>query len=175
MFARIVACVDASPAGQHVLEVATEMATRFGCGLTLLTVLPWKGRESDPELERLLPMDAEGRPIHRVLEDGQSAARARGVSDCAIEYLRGNVVESVLRYLQESPPDLVVVGTRGLSRGSRMLLGSVSSSLVRDAPCPVLVVRHVVRGRRPTAIGDSAGSATTPTSEGRVSRAASVK
>jgi nucleotide-binding universal stress UspA family protein len=37
--------------------------------------------------------------------------------------------------------DLVVVGARGLGAFKRVLLGSVSTSVVRHAPCPVLVVR----------------------------------
>jgi nucleotide-binding universal stress UspA family protein len=147
MFARILACVDASPAGQQVGAAAIEMATRFGCRLTLLTVLPWTGKDVQPDLERLVPMDPEGRPIHRIMEDAQSEALKKGVSSVELVYLRGKVVESVLEHLEHAPPDLVVVGTRGLSRGSRLLLGSVSSRLVSEAPCPVLVIR-AVRGSR---------------------------
>jgi nucleotide-binding universal stress UspA family protein len=127
------------------------MAVRFGCALTLLTVLPWTERDAQPDLERLVPMDAEGRPIHRILEDAQADATLKGVPSTEIVYLRGNVVESILHRLEEAPPDLVVVGTRGLSRGSRLLLGSVSSRLVTEAPCPVLVVRTVrqAKGKSP--------------------------
>lgn len=164
MFARIVACIDASPTGVHVLEVATEMALRFRCALSLVTVLPWSQRGSDPELERLVPMDEQGRPVHQVLEDGAAKARAAGVPECGIVYLRGTVADAILDHLAASPPDLVVVGTRGLSRGSRLLLGSVSSRLVTEAPCPVLVVRHVRGARRPGAATGS--SARAPATEG---------
>jgi hypothetical protein len=37
--------------------------------------------------------------------------------------------------------DLVVVGTREHSGLERLLLGSVGASLIRNAPCPVLVCR----------------------------------
>ena len=148
MFARIAACVDGGPAGKHACSVATEMAARFHCALTLLTVLRSGEGESQTDLERLVPMDAESRSIHRFLEDARQAATERGIPKVEIVYLRGSVVDAILEYLRATPPDLVVVGTRGLSRRSRVLLGSVSSRLVSDAPCPVLVVRNVARRER---------------------------
>jgi nucleotide-binding universal stress UspA family protein len=146
MFARILGCVDPSPTGQHACLAAIEMAARFGCRLTLVTVLPGTGKDSQPDLERLVPMDSLDRPIPRIMEDAQAEAQRKGVPSTEVVYLRGKVVESVLEYVERAPPDLLVVGTRGLSRGSRLLLGSVSSRLVSEAPCPVLVVRSV-RGR----------------------------
>ena len=41
----------------------------------------------------------------------------------------------------ERKADLIVVGTRGLGGAKRLVLGSVSTRLVHDAPCSVLVVR----------------------------------
>jgi nucleotide-binding universal stress UspA family protein len=146
VFARIVACVDSSPDGQQACRAATEVAVRFAGRLTLLTVLPWSGKDAQPDLERLIPMDPTGRPIHRMLEDAQADALKKGVPSAEVVYLRGKVVESVLEYLGRSPPDLLVAGTRGLSRGTRLILGSVSSRLVAEAPCSVLVVRAPRRG-----------------------------
>jgi nucleotide-binding universal stress UspA family protein len=37
--------------------------------------------------------------------------------------------------------DLLIVGSRGLSAGRRLILGSVSDRVVHHAPCPVLVLR----------------------------------
>ena len=37
--------------------------------------------------------------------------------------------------------DLIVVGTHGRNRVERMVLGSVSDHVTRNAPCPVLIVR----------------------------------
>ena len=42
---------------------------------------------------------------------------------------------------EELDVSLVVMGSRGLSRLDRALMGSVSDSVVRHARCPVLVVR----------------------------------
>lgn len=148
MFARIVACVDGKPTGLHAGEVAIETAARFGSGLTFVTVLP---RSDSPEaegLERLIPANPQGKTIHHELEEIETRAKQRGIKSTEIVYLRGAPTEAILEYLASVPPDLVVVGTRGLSRGSRLLLGSVSSRLVADAPCPVMVVRNVARPKK---------------------------
>ena len=42
---------------------------------------------------------------------------------------------------EELGVDLIAMGGRGLGRVSRSLMGSVSDSLVRNAHCPVLIVR----------------------------------
>ncbi len=42
---------------------------------------------------------------------------------------------------EEIGAGLIVVGSRGLGAMRRVLMGSVSSSVVRHAHCPVLVVR----------------------------------
>ncbi|MCI4360112.1 MAG: universal stress protein, partial [Thermoplasmata archaeon] len=54
--------------------------------------------------------------------------------------LEGEVTDALVGYLEHHPQDLVVVGSRGLSRGRRLLLGSVSTELVQRLPAPVLVV-----------------------------------
>ena len=50
--------------------------------------------------------------------------------------------ENIVGLAEELGADLIVLGSRGLSGMKRLLMGSVSESVVRHAHCPVLVVRH---------------------------------
>jgi nucleotide-binding universal stress UspA family protein len=52
-----------------------------------------------------------------------------------------SVVAAIVNYADREKADLIVIGTRGRSGVSRMLLGSVASGVVTYAPCPVLVVK----------------------------------
>ena len=52
-----------------------------------------------------------------------------------------SVVATLVNYADQEKADLIVIGTRGRSGISKMLLGSVASGVVTYAPCPVLVVR----------------------------------
>lgn len=57
------------------------------------------------------------------------------------EVLFGSPESRIVETAEEMLPDLVVVGSHGYSRWERLLLGSVSDSVVHHAPCSVLVVR----------------------------------
>ncbi|MGD9851585.1 MAG: universal stress protein [Nitrospirales bacterium] len=50
--------------------------------------------------------------------------------------------EEILTAAQNYQVDLVILGTRGLSKIKRFLLGSTSEWVMRDAPCSVLLVRE---------------------------------
>jgi nucleotide-binding universal stress UspA family protein len=52
---------------------------------------------------------------------------------------RGDPVEKLLE-ASEVGVDLLVLGSRGFGPVMRLLIGSVSSRVIREAPCPVLVV-----------------------------------
>lgn len=60
----------------------------------------------------------------------------------AFSHLRsGSPVREICTLAHELHPSLIIAGTHGRSGVKRALLGSVAEGLVRDAPCPVLVVR----------------------------------
>lgn len=52
----------------------------------------------------------------------------------------GDPGEALVTTAAELPAAAIVVGSRGLGGVKRFLLGSVSSHVVKNAPCPVLVV-----------------------------------
>ena len=53
----------------------------------------------------------------------------------------GDVGGTVCRVAEELKVDVIVVGSHGRGAIERVLLGSVTSQIVRHAPCAVLVVR----------------------------------
>ena len=59
------------------------------------------------------------------------------------DVLFGSPDSRIVETAEEWHADLIVVGSHGYSRWERLLLGSVSDSVVHHAPCSVLVVRTV--------------------------------
>ncbi len=139
--ARILVGFDGSHHAHRACELAIEIAARFGSGLTLLNVRGPVDPEVDARLQELVPSAASGKTLTAALEELKERALAAGAARFETVNLVGDPLEELLAWLRQHPQDLVVVGSRGLSRGQRLLLGSLSSGLVNSAPCPVLVVR----------------------------------
>lgn len=58
-----------------------------------------------------------------------------------IEIVNGDPAEEINRLANIYQADLIVIGTRGLKGVKRIIEGSVSSQVVADAACSVLVVK----------------------------------
>lgn len=52
-----------------------------------------------------------------------------------------HVIDTIVKHVEADHADLLVVGSRALTKSERLYLGSVSESLLRHAPCSVLIVR----------------------------------
>lgn len=58
-----------------------------------------------------------------------------------IELVSGDPAEEIIRLANIHKADLIVIGSRGLTGMSRIVQGSVSSQVVEEAACSVLVVK----------------------------------
>ncbi len=94
---------------------------------------------STPEIEKNLRENAERileETCKKILEmtDGKQVAISN-------ELLVGSPESRIVETAEEMNADLIIVGSHGYNRWERLLLGSVSDSVVHHAPCSVLVVR----------------------------------
>ncbi len=67
--------------------------------------------------------------------------KAAGGTVAGTHLRMGAVPLEIVALAEELGADLIVMGSRGLGGLRRVLMGSVSDSVVRHAHCPVLVVR----------------------------------
>lgn len=94
------------------------------------------------------------------LEEAATIASDAGVKVTTASH-HGPAADVLVELADQGDADLIVIGSRGLSRAQRILIGSVSTRVAHHAPCDVLVVRGSCgpEGYRSIAIGTD-GSAT---------------
>ena len=109
------------------------------------------GRSSDAEITILsvVPPDARGsksgghvglRPhAHEDVARAHAYLRERGI-ESTMQMENGHPAGEIARVAEEGGYDLIVVGSRGRNAVGELLLGSVSHAVVKQAPCPVLVI-----------------------------------
>jgi nucleotide-binding universal stress UspA family protein len=70
------------------------------------------------------------------------AKRFEGINGTVETDLRsGHAADELIELASERRSELIVIGARGLTPSQRLLVGSVSMSVARHAPCSVLVTR----------------------------------
>jgi nucleotide-binding universal stress UspA family protein len=134
-----VAFID-TPDGHEAVRVAADLAARAHLPLTVYTVIAlhrnWLRPEAVEPDAAVVPEEitrAYREPLDRVVAAPPDGVRATG------QLLFGEVVDE-LSVAAERDVDLLVCGSRGYGPVRRVLLGTVSASLVRQASVPVLVV-----------------------------------
>lgn len=95
-----------------------------------------------PELRRRITEHA------RLVAAAARTVLLRRWADVEERVAEGDAREEIVRMADEWRAGLLVVGARGLTPLKRAVLGSVSTALLRYAPCPVLVVKGRREGLR---------------------------
>ncbi|OAI46797.1 hypothetical protein AYO44_10705 [Planctomycetaceae bacterium SCGC AG-212-F19] len=131
---------DYSELSQAALRIAVDLAHRMEAELVILHVvdslLPehisygeaTAQRQPETfqqhlwdELRRVLPGDPAVRVAHQLRE--------------------GEPATEIVREATERPCELIVLGSHGRTGLVRVLLGSIAEQVMRQAPCPVLIVK----------------------------------
>jgi nucleotide-binding universal stress UspA family protein len=125
----------------EALDYAVSLAKQFHAAVHLVHVYPPDEASSVPGAGHLLLQSAEA--IERLNEELTGIHRKHVPTfrpeNCYIR--RGKPYEEIVRLAREIDADLIALSTRGHSGLKHLLLGSTAERVVRNAPCPVLVVR----------------------------------
>lgn len=140
-FGPLLVPTDFSEGADQAVQAAAFLAGKLGVRLMVLhvmaEVLPPKG-EKDPKATRR----AAGR-LHRNAETRfQSLTETLGLNleQVDLSLVSGVDATEIVHRGKEIRAGFIVMGTRGLTGLPRILLGSVTDQVLRETPCPVLVV-----------------------------------
>jgi nucleotide-binding universal stress UspA family protein len=148
MSGAIVCGIDGSADSKAALAVAERYASRLNAKLVLAHVV----ESVAAPYAAIGPMGAGGfraGPLLPELEEEQVKAGERlvermafdaGLNDAERRVVFGHPAERLADLADDEEAELIVVGSRGRGAFKAAFLGSVSSSLVGVARCPVLIV-----------------------------------
>jgi nucleotide-binding universal stress UspA family protein len=150
-FKRILVPADGSKASLKALDYAAHLARLEGADAELLVihvledvkqggaiglqakygnvriVQGFKKVRRDAAMNWLAPIEAE--------------AKKKGIR-LKSDVLDGDSeVQVIVNYAKKNRVDLIVIGSRGISKLKRLLIGSVANAITIHAPCPVLLIR----------------------------------
>jgi nucleotide-binding universal stress UspA family protein len=133
----VLVATDFEAASDAALTYGRALARNFGASLHLLHVAEnqfLRPSPTDPSIIKAAYL--------RSLNDRLTIDDRGGLSARAILEVSDSPADAIVEYARGASIDLIVMGTRGRSTMSQLLMGSVAERVVRFAPCPVLTVRH---------------------------------
>lgn len=131
-FETVMLATDGTSTSDDATREAMRLALELGARLLVVSVVAADGRQREARQE----LEANG--LRLVVQ-----AREVGV-EASFLIWEGEPGESIVAAAEAEDADLIVMGTRGLGKMGRLILGSVSDAVIRQGRWPVVVVRPQV-------------------------------
>jgi len=145
MFENILVPLDGSRLAELALQPALDIAQKADSQITLLSIpihkhviLPGSAGYGLPVAEAAV--DRSFNEEEEYLAGVRDAHQDRQV-DFQLKIMEGDVAGIIVDTATVEGIDLIVMTTHGYSGFTRWMLGSVTERVLREAPCPVLVIR----------------------------------
>jgi nucleotide-binding universal stress UspA family protein len=140
LFGKIVLATDGSKNSTSAVTEALRIGKTSDSQVFVVSVIDSRALSSvSPEIQVAGSIDWMQTEAERIVNDVKKLGEGQNVQS-AILY--GDPVNEIIKFSQSRDADLIVVGTRGKTGIERLFLGSVAEGVVREAPCPVLVVKN---------------------------------
>lgn len=155
MYAHLLVALDGSAAAERVLPHAEALASAFHATITLVRATisaemiltetagggdTAVGQLAAPSVDPTPILDADRSSAVDYLGELASRLRARGLT-VNVEHPSGPATDVILERARALGADLILMTTHGRGGLGRMVFGSTADSVLRHAPCPVLLVR----------------------------------
>jgi nucleotide-binding universal stress UspA family protein len=140
--ARLLVPVDLSPRSCRAIRYAGAWAARLGAAVDLVFVLEpapfYSGLEYNPLAIDDAALVRQARDRLRKLAETQLPKEV----PTSVSVLHGRAAAQIVAVARQQKTDLIVICTHGYSGAQRVVMGSTTEEVIRQAPCPVLTLRH---------------------------------
>jgi nucleotide-binding universal stress UspA family protein len=146
-FSKILVPIDGSEMSMQAANLAIDVAEKYGAQIIIIHVVNIDQylqsigvyRLSYPDSIKKRIEDAKNEAAKWFNEIQRNAEQRKVPATFEVADTALSVVGAIVNYAEREKADLIVIGTRGRSGFTKLLLGSVASGVVTYAPCPVLV------------------------------------
>lgn len=139
MLNTVLVALDSSEHSDRVIQSLEELQLQPTTKIVLSHVVPTP--ELNEELVADRPQTGFEGPPYLQLEKQLQSYQAQLPGESNLEIVTGDPAEEIIRLANIYNADLIVIGSRGLTGVKRIIQGSVSSQVVENAHCSVLVVK----------------------------------
>jgi nucleotide-binding universal stress UspA family protein len=146
MFQRILLAWDGSPPAQRALDLAIDIARRYGAEIVAASVAH-SPAHAETEEDRVESVEAARRYLEQSFVRVRDRADRAGVAADHVIIEAEDPADSIVAYAHEHAFDLVVAGHhRGRRRPGRLIVHGLADRLVAHADLPVLIAADRGRG-----------------------------
>ena len=135
LISKILVAVDGSETSSKAAELAIDLAEKYGADLIALYIVA-------PNINFSQAFYFAQENGQKIVDEVKRKAFAKKLN-VQTEVLMdvGSVPKAIVEYAEKNNANLIVLGTRGISGITRMLVGSTASEVVKYSHCPVMVVK----------------------------------
>ncbi|SFR10545.1 universal stress protein [Desulfoscipio geothermicus] len=140
MYDKILVPIDGSESSMETAKHAAEFASKLGGAVTLFHVvspLPAAIQGTSHARKFLEEMLRHG---EEALKDAKKEIASFNLQ-VDLDMVVGGPAVEICQKAENEQYDLIIIGSKGLSKNRGFKMGSVSKRVVRHAHCPVLIVR----------------------------------
>jgi nucleotide-binding universal stress UspA family protein len=139
---KILLASDGSEDSELAARTAIDLSKRLDSQLHIVYVTPEHAyHHAYYDLRHREEVERFGREDRRMLDELADRVRETGGTLAETHLRVGDAAKEIVGAAEELGAGLIVVGSRDRGRMRRLVMGSVSDSVVRHAHCSVLVVR----------------------------------
>ena len=138
---KILVAYDGSSEAARAVETAADLAKSLKGSLGVINVY-WDTAQNkyEPELAATENISVMDEGSLRILDDIEPMLKEKGVEYELKSERNPNVPRTIMRVAETEGYGCIALGSRGLGGAKAWLLGSVSSRIISDSTCPVIVV-----------------------------------
>ncbi|EZQ06750.1 universal stress protein UspA [Candidatus Acidianus copahuensis] len=140
MFDVILVAYDGSENSKRALDLGIDLAKKYSAKLYVIEAVDVTVFENVGILPPLSAVEDMEKKAKKDIDQAIQLASNNGVQAKG-EVLEGEPSESILGYSKEVNASIIVIGSRGLSRFRKALLGSVSTRVLNESRVPVMIVK----------------------------------